>query len=297
MGAAKAIEGVSDILYGLFQREERMDLLGRSLAARGVAGGAGLAAAFAATGSVAWGVAGLAAGGAAVLALHDLPASRRLLGDPVRPAWAPWALARLAGTALPLGIVTFLGAALAALPVFLLERFTGEAAAGIFTALAYLPAGANRVVSALGEASAPRLARRHAAGAGTAFGTDVLRLAGAAAGVGAAGVLVSAAAGGPLLGALYGSAYAGYGTLLTGLMLAGLAGNVQTALEYALTAARRLRIQPVLYAVSAGLAAVLGTWLIPRFGVAGAAWAQGAVALWGAGAALAALAGGRGGRG
>jgi O-antigen/teichoic acid export membrane protein len=163
MGAAKAIEGVSDILYGLFQREERMDLLGRSLAARGVAGGAGLAAAFAATGSVAWGVAGLAAGGAAVLALHDLPASRRLLGAPVRPAWAPWALA---GTALPLGIVTFLGAALAALPVFLLERFTGEAAAGIFTALAYLPAGANRVVSALGEATAPRLARRHAAGAG-----------------------------------------------------------------------------------------------------------------------------------
>lgn len=297
MGAAKAIEGVSDVLCGLFQREERMDLLGRSLAGRGILGGAGLASAFAATGSVAWAVAGWAAGLMAVLAAHDFPAARRLLGGPVRPAWAPGALARLAGTALPLGGVTFLGAVLAALPVFLLERWAGEAAAGVFSALAYLPAGANRVVSALGEAFAPRLARRHAAGERAAFGAGVARLAGAAAAVGAAGVLVAAAAGGPLLGFLYGSAYSGYGALLTGLMLAGLAANVQTALEYALTAARRLRIQPVLHGVSTGIAAVVGTWLIPRLGPAGAAWTQGAVAFWGTGAALAALARGGGGRG
>lgn len=289
MGGAKALEGMSDVLYGLFQREERMDLLGRSLAARGILGCLGLAAAFWATGNVAWGVGGWAAGGAVVLAAHDFPAARRLLAEPARPAWAPAPLARLAAMALPLGIVSCLGAVGAALPVFLLERAAGEAAAGIFTALAYLPAGVHRIVSALGEASAPRLARRLAAGEAAAFGAGVRGLTGAAAAVGAAGVLAAAAAGGPLLECLYGAAYAGYGTLLTMLMLAGLLADVQAALEYALTAARRLRIQPILCGISTGLTALLGAWLIPRHGPLGAAWTQGVVALWGAGGALAAL--------
>src|ERR1039457_1440482 len=71
VGLAQAVEGISDIYYGLMQRHERMDRITISLGLRGPLGLAAMVAGVWATRSVLWGAGALFAARLLVLALYD----------------------------------------------------------------------------------------------------------------------------------------------------------------------------------------------------------------------------------
>lgn len=287
VGLTKCIDSVSDIVRGLFQREERMDLSAMSLMVRGPAALAAMALAMWWTGSlvaatlgmtVVWFV-GLFAydlrrarwlpvsGGPGVSAEHLLP--RSFAG---RPRW------RLTTIALPLGIVMALISLQTNIPIYVLEAWSGREQVGYFGTLAYPIAAGMMVVTAIGQTFAPRLAR-YFADDPSAYRLLLWKFVGLSCGLGIAVIAGVWLLGKPILALLYGAEYTAYNREFTVVAVAGAIQFVASAFGYALTAARRFRTQVLLTGISCVVTAVAALLLVPERGVMGAAMAMVATTL------------------
>ena len=152
-GASKAIEGVSDIFYGLFMRQERMDRIGKSMMIKGPLSLIGLGIVFYLTGSVFWGVVGLATARAVVMLTYDLRNAVSSLNTSSRPGsnidrkevplprWNSTILAKLFWLALPLGFVTMLIALRTSVPRFVIEQYLGTYQLGAVCRGCFFPKG------------------------------------------------------------------------------------------------------------------------------------------------------------
>jgi len=276
LGLAKTFEALSDVFYGLFQRREDMARIARSLLLRSTSL-VTFTGVLLLGGQVVWAAGTLAAVWLAVLLLHDLPAARRLSrdspSDAVAPSWNRERLGALARRSLPLGLVMLLISLNTNVPRYFIAHHLGEESLGIFAAIASLVLAGNLIVDALGQAASPRLARMYAAGSIAAFRSALWRLLGIGAAVGAAGLAVAILAGGPILDLVFGRPYAAHASLLVWLMLAGAVGYLASLLGFGMTAARRFGVQLPIFAVVTASLTVSCAWLVPRHGLAGAAWA------------------------
>jgi len=81
MGAFGSVEALSDIIYGLMQKNEQMRLIALSMALRGPLWLATMAAAVYLTRGLLWGVIGLSFISVLVLVLFDIPNGARLLSE------------------------------------------------------------------------------------------------------------------------------------------------------------------------------------------------------------------------
>jgi O-antigen/teichoic acid export membrane protein len=274
VGVAKAIESVSDLYYGLMQQHERMDVMARSLIARGALGLGALAAGLALTGDVRWAVAGMAGAWGVILLAHDLPAASALSPPGGRaPRFERAAMRGLARVALPLGLTTLFLSLDQNIPRYVVERYLGEASLGVFAAMAYVQVAGEVVIRALGQTSMPRLARHWAAGERHAFARLLRLLLALGCGLGAAGVGLAALIGEPVLRLLFGAPFAAEADVFTWLMLAAAFTWLGSLLGYAVSATRAFARFTAPYALVAVVAAVASALWIPRHGLHGAAWA------------------------
>ncbi len=271
-------DSLSDIVYGLLQQRERLDRIGQSMMLRGLASVLLLSVTIAATGRAFYAILAVACGRLAVLALFDLRNARRELSrtsgswpTSIKPLWQPRRMFQLAKLALPLGLVMMLVVLSTNIPRYFVESYLDQAALGIFGAIGYLSVAGTMAVGALGDSVTPRLARDYASGRRREFGLFVLKLAGLGAALGAAGVLVAVVAGGPVLKILYGPVYAERTDILILTMVAAGVGYVASFSGYAVTAARFFRAQLPLFAAVAVVTALGCWWLVPRWGLRGAA--------------------------
>ena len=121
---AKSCESISDLLYGYFQRVEKMHSIAFSLLLKGVGGLAGLWAVLWQTGSVVHATTAVACAWFLLLVSFDAPRVRKLLRQTAQPAevapaiasWRP--LIRMAG---PLGIAMVLNSLGQNIPRYVLE--------------------------------------------------------------------------------------------------------------------------------------------------------------------------------
>lgn len=287
MGMAKAVEAVSDILNGIFQKHGRMDLMAGSFLLRGPLALGGLTLGFLATRDVTWGVVGMGAGWLVVCLLYDWPLASRFpggvafkkIGSGLFPPGSARTWGLLANLSLPLGVVALLTSLKASIPTWVIDHHMSVGAVGLFVALAYFHAASNRVVSALGEAASPKLARLFADGDQEGFVRLLARSLLAALAISGAGLAVALLFGRALIGFFYGAPFAKESGVLVALMAAVCAANLQNVLDYAMTAGRQLRIQPYLYGAGALLLCLLCSALVPAAGLRGAAFALGAGSL------------------
>ncbi len=291
VAVAAVCDSLSDIVYGLLQQRERLDRIGQSMMLRGIASVILLAATIAGTGRVFYAILAVASGRLMVLVLFDLRNARqelargaarigaRTLLTSIKPRWEPRRILRLAQVALPLGLVMMLVVLSTNIPRYFVESYLDQSALGIFGAIGYLSVAGTMAVGALGDSLTPRLARDYASGRRREFASQVLRLAGLAAGLGAAGVLVAVVAGRPLLGLLYGPAYAERTDVLILTMIAAGIGYVASFSGYAVTAARYFRAQLPLFAAVVLITTAGCWWLVPAWGLRGAAVALGLASL------------------
>jgi len=282
IGVAKAVESISDVFYGLMQQRERMDYVGRSLLWRGAAALALFSGALWATRSLLWALAGQILGWCAVLLFHDLRSGRRALACGSGRAGTATELLdwrrvssrrmlRLTWLALPLGLTMMLISLNANIPRYLIQWQLGPEALGVFAALSYVVVAAGQVVQALGQAASPRLANHFAEGERIRFRSVLAKLLLIGVLLGAGGVAVAMAFGGPLLSLLYTPEYAAHRRVFAWLMAAGGVTYVASFLGYALTAMRIFRAQVALFAGVSAASALGCYWLVPRFGLVGAA--------------------------
>jgi O-antigen/teichoic acid export membrane protein len=278
---SKAVESLGDVLYGLFQQRERMDLMAISRLLKGPLALIALGVGVHLTGSLLWGILGLTLAWLVVLAAYDLPHCARLLQEDgwlttltaLRPRWEVQQLAQLAWLALPLGIVVTLESLATNIPRYFIEREAGVYLLGIFAAIAYLKRAGQTIVIALGLSATPRLARQYMAGDTAAYRHLLQRLTGIGALLGLGGLAAAWLFGKPLLTLLYRPEYAAYQSVFALLMLAAGVDYVAIFLDYGMTAARQFRWQMGLFIGVVAVETLVCTLLVPRGALLGAATA------------------------
>ncbi len=277
VGAAKAFEALSDIFYGLLQRHERMDVVGRSMMIKGPLSLLALGLVFYVTGSLLWATVAIAATWAVTLGIYDIRKCAMLIKSgthdmavSLMPRWKLGILWRLTGFALPLGFVAALNSLNTNIPRYLTEQYLGERELGIFAALAYIMVSARLVSGALGNSASPRLSRFFAEGNRAEFNKLLFRLVLFGFSAGAIGVLASLVAGRWILSLLYTPEYAEYTTLFVWVMVATGLGYVTSILNFGIVATRRFRLQALTLVGVVGATSVACLILIPALGVVGA---------------------------
>lgn len=284
IGCAKAFESISDVFYGLIQRHEQMERIGRSLMIKGPLSLLFLGIGVYFTGSVVWGALGLAIAWGLVLVSYDIGSGASVLknaftigdlGKPeaiaLRPSWNLKTLKQLFWTALPLGLVMMLISLNTNIPRYFIERYLGEHQLGVFAAMAYVMIGGNIVVNALAESASPRLAKHYASGDKAAFRKLVLQLVGVGVLLGSAVFVIALVAGREILTLLYRAEYAQQADIFVLLMLAAGIGYVSSFLGYGITAAQYFRIQTPMFVLVTAVTFASCYWLIPISGMRGAA--------------------------
>ncbi|GAA1574825.1 hypothetical protein GCM10009827_115890 [Dactylosporangium maewongense] len=290
VGLAKAFDGVGDIYLGLLQRHHDQRGIAVAQLANGALTIALTGVLLAATGSVAWAAAGSAMGSliawlgfCAPLAsrLLDATAKASLKADPPKRhthRFSPPGPGALVWTALPLGLASGITSLTANVPRYALQDRLGAAALGAFAAAGYLVLTGNLLVSAVAQTLLPRLVELRAAGARERFAALVRQ---SLIGITVAGVVAVWAAelfGAKVLRAVYGEEYADEAGTLTVLTIATAVAASCFVLDAALSAVRRFTGQLAVNAAVLAATVLAALVLVPRYGVAGAAWATVAAA-------------------
>lgn len=273
---AKAIETLSDIHYGLFQFNDRLDQTGKSMMLRGIFSVLAVGAGLYLTRNVVWSCAGLALAWLGVLLFFDIRQARRLLTAPRGPCRLPDTRRSLSliRTALPLGFSTTMAALNLNIPRYFIHARLGERQLGIYSALAYATIAMVLVSDSLGHSAVPRLSRLYSADRLAEYRALLLKLIGAGTVLGAAGLLVALLFGERLLALLYGGEYAAHHGVFLLLILATAIYCIACMFTSAITAARRFRIQVPLYALIVAANATACALWVRTDGLAGGAAAM-----------------------
>jgi O-antigen/teichoic acid export membrane protein len=281
----RAVWSISNIVYGLFQQNERMDFISSSMLLKSGLSLAVIALLAYLTGSLAWICLGLALSSVAAFWTYDFPKGLLFTrGNPysnpgapaltLRPSWPALKLLKLAWLALPLGGVFALLALNYNIPRFFIEKYQGARELGIFAAI-YAPAAAGRfILTALGSAASRRLARHFTLVDRKAFITLLVKLAGIAAVIGGAGIIIAALAGKEILELLYRPEYAAHSETFLWLMVASGVYYLAVFMGYGMTAARQFWAQIPLFVITGLVSALACYYLVPSHGLAGAAYAE-----------------------
>jgi O-antigen/teichoic acid export membrane protein len=192
----------------------------------------------------------------------------------LKPHWDAHILYRLTKLALPLGVVMLFISLNANIPRYFIEHHLGIDQLGVFAAIAYLIVAGNIVVGALGQSASPRLSKYYAAGDVSSFRALLWKLLAIGATLGVGGLIVAALAGGELLSLIYTAEYGARADLFAWLMVVALLTYSASFIGYGMTAARYFKAQFPLFAIVTGSTVLACYWLIPTFGLTGAALAM-----------------------
>lgn len=284
---AQVTDSISENYFAIAQRAERMDRISRSQLLRGLLSLAGVAVMLLMTHSVVWGASAFALGKLLVLFAYDAaPATLAMLHEPggarprgrlasFRPEWNAANQMRLFWVVLPIGVASILILLTGNMPRYVIAKYLGAAAVGIYAALGYLPASMMMVATALGNAAFARLSRDYYLGNVSSFVSVLVRSVAACAAMGLGSVLLALLCGRRLLLLLYRPEYANHTQLLLLLMIVGCTGCVTACLGCAMSAAQQFRIQVPVFVFVALSAFLACRELIPRYGLMGAAAAAG----------------------
>jgi O-antigen/teichoic acid export membrane protein len=289
LALAKGIETLSDIHYGLFQLNDRLDQTGRSMMLRGALSVVALCAGLYLTRDVFWGCVGLALVWLAALLFFDFRRVHRFLprSEELGRLWTlasfwgfrrgvpgfqrHWNLIRLA---LPLGIMTTLASINLNMPRYFIEARMGEHQLGIFSALAYATVAMTLVSDSLGNCAIPRMSRLYADGLHAEFRSALLKLSVIGGLLGLVGVVVAQIVGRQLLAAFYSPEYAAASQVFLILMLATALHCVAGMLTSGILSARYFGIQVPIFAMVAAASALACYRLVPAAGLTGGAMAM-----------------------
>lgn len=286
VAAIKGVEALSDIFYGLFLANDRLDRTGKSMIWRGVISVVVLSAGLYLFRSLVEASALLALAWLAVLFCLDVPQARRLARSEsggglsyeaagrwgeIRPALhleRQWSLVKVS---LPLGIVMTLVSLNLSMPRYFIHAQMGEHALGIFSAMAYTTVAVATFADALGHSTIPSLSRLYMGGRLAAFRASLGKLVAAGGVVSLAGFILAEVLGARLLRILFSDEYSVHAGVFVWLVAAAGISGVASLLNYGITSARRFAIQVPMFVLVVGSNALACAWLVPSSGLTGAA--------------------------
>jgi len=277
VGISKAIEAFSDVFYGLFWQQNRMDCIAKSMMLRGLLGATGFALAYLWFESLP--IAQLALGTVwlAMLVLYDLPKASQMSradgGAKLRPCFRWATMKRIAILGLPAGILSGLTSLQVCVPRYFVEGMMGASELGVFTALAYLLIGIEMAARSVNYAAVPRFARLIREAKAKEIRKLVVKLTLFGAVMGLALMACVALLGRPLIGLLYGAEYVPYARLLLYLVAISVVRILAMPLAMTLRSAKAYWQLTLIQGVAVFVLSGACWGLVPRYGLEGCALA------------------------
>jgi O-antigen/teichoic acid export membrane protein len=280
-GAAKGVETLSDIAYGVLERHGQMRLFAQSIIARGLGSLVIFTLILWRTGSVSGAFVGQLVVWTLVYLLHDIRHARRLsAAEPQGIAWASiWHAAK---DSRHLGMGRFLSALANAVPRFIIEHFVGLVGLGLFTAIAYVLQASLMLMTAVSRSITGHLADLAVRGHGSGINRIIARYSAATAAAGLFGTAAGWFAGDPVVTLVFGPEFAGQEVLVVLILLTATLRSVGLMLLSGPLARRSFKaIVWVRLADLAGITAgsLFGAWAAGLNGAAAGLVAASAVQL------------------
>ncbi len=280
VAAAKAVESMSDIIAGLMQKLERLDLVATSLMIKGTASLACFTIMFWRSRSLIASVLATGVTWLSVLIAYDLRIAKQIQHSYAGLlSFSPRILSRLLVLSLPLGFVMALMSLNTNVPRYIVQHYRGASELGIYASLAYLGTATSLIINALGQSASSRLSRLFADRHFDAFTSLIYKLIKIGAALGIIGIPLAITFGHQALSFIYRPEYANYISVFLLMILTACIFAVASFLGYGLTAARCFTPPLIVVGFSTLTAACSSLLLIPRFGLIGAAWAMSLAAL------------------
>ena len=278
LALVRSVESFSDLIYGVYQKTMRLELMAVSMALAGL----GLVAAVAV--ALEFGLALINAIWimlAVRISLYlafDLPRRTALVqsnDDTASFEMSSWpAVVSLVKICWPLGVVALLVSLNTNVPRYFIESVLGAEMLGIFAALAYIPIAGYLIVGNIGQIWMPEISRQTRAKKLNSVKRLIVQLAGFGL---VAGLLATAFGwffGEQFLSFVYGPAFAHHSQLFLLLMCAGAVSYVTVGGIYALTAIGSYMSQLYVYIADLILIFALCAVFIPLLGLTGGAIAM-----------------------
>ncbi|KLU02543.1 Heteropolysaccharide repeat unit export protein [Rhodopirellula islandica] len=277
----KLVESQSTFTYGIYQRANRVEWVGVSLLARGVAGTFGFIGMLWITKSLLTAV--LAMGAAWLLVAITLDAwfvvkamalvvSTQVTEENVGHQVREHELWHLTKRLCPLGVAGLLAYILGALPTVFLEGMHPLEIAGVYTAIYYPFQAANMIVKSMGEALLQPLAKSAQEGRNIQSARILLRAVTAIACVCLIGICVAFFAGDQVLSLMYSPVYANYSGEFTLLAVAWSFRYLGATLKLVPTAKRNFAASLKLHFVAALPMLFVAPFLIHKYELVGAVY-------------------------
>lgn len=289
VGISKAIETLSNTFYGLFQQRERLDRISKSMVLQSILSAGGLCGGIIWFGDIVWACGISAAARLLAVLAYDVPSLLWLANDEptdgsatafsqfmrglsaCRPKWDQQRIWQLVIWGVPLGVTSMLISLNTNFPRYFVASGS-TAALGIFGVLCAPLHAMHTLTKALESSASAQLAKLHASGAIGEFRRLFWKLMATHTAVALFGVVVAWLFGRPLLTLLFRAEYAEHVDVFVTIMWATLAATSAGVMMTALIAARFIQIQLPLIAVTSLASLAACWWLVPRFGLQGAAW-------------------------
>ncbi|MCA0985135.1 oligosaccharide flippase family protein [Halobacillus yeomjeoni] len=271
LSLARAVDSISDILHGRLQKEERMDLVAKSLILKGILSLGLFSLLMIVIHDLFISIIGMLVGWLVILVVYDYRKTRNFTH--IQWKWKRKDQKAIFFLTLPLGLALLVDSLVANIPRYFIESFQGVEALGFYAAIFYIIHAGSNVVIAISNAVLPRMSKDFQAFRLKKFIqlNTVLVLLLSLGGLLAVGFVYYY--GGDVLSLLYTSEYEGYNHLFFLLMVAGVIKYLGKFIETALFATRKFKVQPYINGVTMLIIAVLSFLWIPSYGLNGAAYA------------------------
>lgn len=282
IGIAKAIESISDTVYGLFQRHENMKIIASSMMIKGPLSLIVLSVLLITSGNIVLASLGIAVTWLSVCVCYDLNNGFKLLRSNnvgngnvgnLYNNRNSLELYKLFLVSFPMGVVMFLDSLYINIPRYFIEHLLGTIELGYFAALASLSMAGTTVVSAVGRTISPRLATYYSTHMFYEFKSLLRRIILLSIVIGIFGILIAMLIGDTLLSIIFTPAYASYLPVFVLLMIAVMFLCITNFLGCAVTAMRLFKVQVPIHILNLLVTTMISVWTIKKFGLIGATFA------------------------
>jgi O-antigen/teichoic acid export membrane protein len=267
-GVAKFFESISELKYGQFQKQERMDLIAYSVMMRSIAIIVSFGIVYGVTKNMLSGAFSLVIFLALICYLFDDYFLKKVFVDDGKHE--KQSIKELFYLALPLGFTVFGNAVNVNIPRYFVVEQMGQYELGIYAAVSYFIVAGSTIVNAIGQSVTPRLARMALADKND-FIALLSKMLGAVIVIGFLGVTIAYFVGDLILKFVYTDEFSDNRVLFVWVMISGAAMYCSTVLGCGLTALRKFKIQAVLSVMVTLILVVLCYPLIWQYGVVGCA--------------------------
>lgn len=267
---AKIIESLSDIIYGVQQKHERMKFIAKSLIIRGLLSLVVVTSILILTDSIIYAIIGFGLAWLLVFIFYDVFKVSDIAQ--FRPRFNMNKLKELFILSLPLGIVATLISYNVNIPRYFIEYYEGIDSVGHFTAISYIMTAGMMFVTSVGQAVLPRLSLYYSNGQKRSFTHLVTKTTTLGVVLGILAICLVLFIGEEVLVFLYNQQYREFSGLFLLLTIGTAISFLNTFLGVALTAARYFKSQAYLAGGNTIVSIVASYYLIKIFGIEGSAY-------------------------